>query len=125
MIIGRVIHGEGIGKSQGYATANLLLPTGRTQLKSGVYAAVACFRDGQYYNSALIVTSQPHKVEIHLMDYDGSDFYGEEISVEPIQKVSEVHSADTMEELRHKIDDDLWRIQAVLSERKQPDVALE
>lgn len=114
MVRGRVIRGQGIGKAQGYPTANLDIGPEKTQLGSGVYAARAWF-ERVPYGAALIVASLPYKVEIHLFDYRGPDFYGAFIVVEPIQKVSEVISAGSPQELQQKITEDIRRIQAILA----------
>ena len=113
MITGKVIHGDGVGKSQGYATANLNIGPERTKLKAGCYATWAKFR-GQRHPAALIVASQAAKVEVYLLDYNGPDFYGEEIAIDPIQKVSEVVHADSLTELKAKVDEDLRQIRIIL-----------
>ena len=118
MIVGKVIHGDGIGKSQGYATANLDISPERTKLKSGCYATWVRFR-GQKHPAALIVASQAAKVEVHLLDYAGLDFYGEQITVDPIQKVSEVVHVESLPELKAKMDKDIVLIRSVLEKIKR------
>ena len=113
MIKGKVIHGDGIGKSQGYATANLDIGSDRTQLKSGVFAARTKCCD-KWWDSALIVASDDKKVEVYLFGYEGGDFYGKYVEVEPVQKVSEIIPADSLEELQNKIEEDLRKIKVIL-----------
>lgn len=112
MIVGRVIHGDGMGKSQGYATANLDLEPAETP-PPGCYAATVRWRQGEY-PAALIVGSAPGKVEVHLIDYAGADFYGEEMQVEPGQKVSETMAVDSAAALNAKMDEDLRQIRIIL-----------
>ena len=114
MIVGKVIHGDGRGKSQGYATANLELGRERTLLEAGCYAAWAEFH-GYKHSAALIVGAQAAKVEVYLLDYVGPDFYGEEITVDPIKKVSEVMHVNSFSHLKAKMDQDIVWIRSVLA----------
>ncbi len=116
MIRGEVIHGDSIGKTQGWPTANIAVDPKRTQLKSGCYAGRALL-DGQQYDAAIIIASKPYKVEVYLLDYSGPDFYGKVLSAEAVQKVSEVINAKG-DELRAKIKEDIRRIKRILQDRK-------
>lgn len=106
------MRGDGIGKSQGYPTANLLFSPGAARFASGVYAARAGL-DSIEYGAALVVASSPYKVEVHLLGYEGPDFYGKDVAVETVKKVSEVISSDSMD-LKEKIEEDIRRIREVL-----------
>jgi riboflavin kinase / FMN adenylyltransferase len=109
IIKGRVVHGNGIGKSQGYATANLELDSIKSE--SGVFAAkTKCF--GKMWDSALVIAE--NKIEVYLFDYTGEDFYGEILEVEPLEKVSEVVRFDSIGELKSKIEVDLKKIKELL-----------
>ena len=115
MLKGLVVHGEGVGKNLGYATANV--EVGDTcPLNSGIYAARAKLR-GADYNAALVILPPPRKskIEVYLLEYEGADFYGAELVVDPIQKVSEVIGFDEVDELREKIAVDLELVKAVLA----------
>lgn len=114
MIKGEVIHGDSIGKTQGWPTANIAVDPQKTQLSSGCYAGTAQL-DGVTYKAAIVIASKPYKVEVYLLDYSGSDFYGKIISAEALQKVSEVIDAQG-EELHAKIAEDIRRIRIILGD---------
>lgn len=78
IVKGRVIRGEGIGKTTGYPTANL----NRRYFKShpvpkGVYAAIATVGNNRY--QSLVIIGIPFvrgrrdfKIEVHLLNFKGS-----------------------------------------------------
>ena len=105
MLRGRVVHGDSVGKINGHPTANFGLSPARISLSSGVYAALALM-NRKKFKAALVIGVDPGKVEVHFLDYQGQDFYGEQIEVEPIQKVSEIEKFETEKERREKHDDD-------------------
>lgn len=106
MILGRVVYGDGLGKKLGFPTANLDITVERTGLKAGVYAAYA-FLNKKKYQAALAIQEKLNKVEVHLLDYSGQDFYGECLEVEPLQLVSGMEKCETREELIVKIGRDV------------------
>ena len=106
MIAGPVVRGDGIGKTYGCPTANLALRRTQVPFHSGVYAAHATL-NREVYKAALVIQEKPWKIEVHLLDYEGSDFYGQQLSVDPVQKISEIEKYDSEEELKVKIKADL------------------
>lgn len=106
MLSGPVVNGDGVGKTFGCPTANLSLRRSQVSLSSGIYAAAATL-NREVYKAALVIQEKPWKVEVHLLDYNGPDFYGQHISVDPVQKVSEIESYDSTDELKDKIQADL------------------
>ncbi len=106
MIVGKVIHGEGIGKKLGFATANLDLDVSDLEIAEGVYAAKAN-HGGNVYNAALIILAKSNKVEVFLFDYTGQDIYGEKLQVEYLEKVSEIEIFEKKEDLVEKIKKDI------------------
>lgn len=115
MFSGKVIHGSGIGKELGCATANLDVDPKKTQLREGVYAGKAIFENKEYM-AAISIQHSKKKVEVHLLDYAGPDFYGSSLSAEAIQQVSQMEPLDTVAELREKIQKDLIMIRNIFEE---------
>ncbi len=113
MLSGPVVNGDGIGKTYGCPTANLSLRRSQVKLHSGVYAATATL-NREVYKAALVIQEKPWKVEVHLLDYKGPDFYGQHISIDPVQKVSEIESYDSIDELKEKIASDLELVREFL-----------
>ena len=112
MFRGRVIHGDGKGKTLGYPTANIDIPPQKTKLKDGIYAVYAHLNDKRY-KAAAYINSKRQRVEVYLLYYRGPDFYGSELGVDPIQKVSEIVSVHSEEELIEKIKTDIKLIKAM------------
>ena len=101
-----------MGEKYGYPTANLDTKLQDTFLKVGVYAGYA-WHGNKKYPAAIVLQNTPWKVEIHLLGYSG-DLYGEELKVEAIERVSEVETCDTEEELIAKIRHDIELVKEIL-----------
>lgn len=113
MFRGKVISGDGIGKTLGYPTANLDTPREAVTLRTGVYAAYAtCL--GKKYRAALAIHEKPWKVEVHFIDYDGADCRGRVVEVEAKQKISEMEHFDSVKDLKNKICDDIELVKRIL-----------
>ncbi len=113
MFKGIVIHGDKMGRAMGYPTANLDISIKDTKCKPGIYAALVTLKKKQY-KAALVINTAENKVEAHLFDYSGAEFYGAHVEVDPIQKVSEIEYYDNLEDLKEKIDDDIRLVKKVL-----------
>jgi len=93
---GMVVRGEGRGKGLGFPTANLWVPAnGKLIPPPGVYAVRAGLKKGLFGGAMHIgprptFRGSPPTIELHLIDFDG-DLYGEQIRVEFIQFLREVH----------------------------------
>lgn len=112
MFGGIVVHGDGLGKGLGYPTANLNIAPRATKCKDGVYAAKAYLHKKQY-KAALIIQEEVKKVEAYLFDYEGGDFYGLYMEIEPVQKVSEIEAYESEKGLVQKIEKDIELIRQI------------
>ncbi|OIO19599.1 MAG: hypothetical protein CO029_04535 [Candidatus Magasanikbacteria bacterium CG_4_9_14_0_2_um_filter_41_10] len=115
MLGGKIIRGDGIGRTLGFPTANIDISPDKVHFDAGVYAARATLF-GNVYKAALVIMKQPLKVEAHLLDYSGDDIYGQEIHFEPVQRVSTLERYDTMEELKRKIEKDILLVRVVFKD---------
>jgi riboflavin kinase/FMN adenylyltransferase len=116
MLRGTVVHGDGLGKGTGYPTANINARRSDIKFSVGIYAAEATLHE-KVYKVALVIRDNPFKVEAYFIDYSGEDFYGEEITISPIQKVSELERYDSMDELKEKIRADVAMVTAFFADR--------
>lgn len=112
MFGGLVVHGDGLGKGLGYPTANLNISPKSTKCSDGVYAAKV-FLNRKEYKAALIIQENVKKVEAYLFEYEGGDFYGLYMDIEPVQKVSEIEAYESEEKLKQKIERDIQLIREV------------
>lgn len=116
MIEGVVIHGEGIGKTLGYPTANLDKQIDTISLQNGVYAAKT--KIGPHmYDSALIIIKERGKCEVHILNFDG-DLYGKQLAVDPIERVSAIERFDSTKELIEKMGRDIAAVTACLQKEQ-------
>lgn len=116
MLRGTVVHGDGLGKGLGYPTANLNIHRTEAKFAVGIYAAEAVLRNN-IYQAALVINDEPWKVEVYFINYQGPDFYGEEIKISPIQKVSHIEHYDSLDELKEKIYADVALVNEFFAER--------
>lgn len=112
---GRVIHGEKIGRTLGYPTANIDITAEALPLEAGVYASYVTV-EGKQYQGALVILSTPWKVEVHIIDMPPHDLYGEMISLEVKQKVSDIIRFESVDALKKKISDDVLLIRKIFTE---------
>lgn len=102
---GAVVHGEALGRTMGFPTANLQVDVSMTAPNEGVYVTITQV-DGILYKSFTNYGSKPTfendkiLLETHLFDFDG-DLYGKEIKVyfmDNIRGVKKFPSIDALKE---------------------------
>jgi riboflavin kinase/FMN adenylyltransferase len=119
-IQGMVVKGEGRGKSLGFPTANLWVPgDGKLIPPPGVYAVRAGVKRGVFGGALHIgprptFRGSPPTIELHLMDFDG-DLYGDQIRVEFIQFLREVHPFSSASALVDQLKLDVSAARAALA----------
>jgi riboflavin kinase/FMN adenylyltransferase len=108
-LTGVVVHGEGRGRTLGFATANVNLGHGDKLLpREGIYAVRAAFRT--YQGAGLLhlgprptFRGSPPSIELHLLDFEG-DLYGEQLRVEFLTRLRDVlpfaSAAELVEQMR-------------------------
>ncbi|GGF06594.1 riboflavin biosynthesis protein [Chishuiella changwenlii] len=86
-ITGKVVHGDKIGRTLGFPTANLEVDSNKLIPKDGVYA-VDVFVDNKKYLGLLsigyretVTNSREHRVEVNILNFN-KDIYGETIRLE-------------------------------------------
>jgi len=84
---GDVVHGAGLGRTIGFATANVRPPEGRLIPARGVYAARVTLQDGSAHTAAVNIGHRPTVegngrllIEAHLLDFD-ADIYDTPITI--------------------------------------------
>jgi riboflavin kinase/FMN adenylyltransferase len=116
-ITGKVIHGEKLGRTIGFPTANLLLKRLKAPI-SGVFA-VKVTVDGNEIDGVANVGHRPtvkgtrSQLEVHLFGFD-RELYGKSISVTPIKKLREEQKFDSFELLKKQIVEDAKQAKLIL-----------
>lgn len=108
LVTGRVIHGSGIGKTLGFATANLLINEVKILPKIGVYGVIGQV-SGKKVKGFCNVGYQPTfnrkrrlVVEVHFFNFN-KDIYGENICIYFIKRIRDEIKFSSIEELKAKL----------------------
>jgi len=123
---GTVIHGNHLGRTLGYPTANLDLdPETPLTYSFGVYVVKALVRGREYGGMANFgirptISDNHVTVEVHIFDFD-SDIYGERIYVEVVRRLRDEEKFDSLEALVTKMDQDRNEARKILSGIINPD----
>ena len=122
MFGGIVIDGDKLGKTYGFPTANLDSTKKDVKFQPGIYAGW-CKLNKKRYTMALIIREEPvWKVEVYLLDYDGPDFYGSYLQVEPVQQVASIAKFVSSKDLIKKIKRDISLVEEWLLTVKSPKI---
>ncbi len=118
---GIVTHGDSIGRTLGFPTANISIkPEYQLIEKTGVYATIVKV-DGKDYLSMTYIGRRPTisnglptSTETYIMDFDGN-LYGKEIRVTFVDRVRDEMTFDNLERLKSQIQEDKANIIRILS----------
>jgi len=120
VVVGRVEHGAGRGRTIGIPTANLGgVPAQKLLPPDGVYAAWVETRTGRY-GGMLNQGGKPtfgdgrRSIEVHLFGFSG-DLYDEFVKVEWVERLRDVRKFDSPAALITQLQDDRARAEALLS----------
>lgn len=115
-ISGMVVKGRQLGRTIGFPTANLVLSDPNKMVPAdGVYA-VKVIMHNQTYGGMLNAGYRPtvdgtvHSIEVHLFDFD-RDIYGENLTVEFVDKLRDEQRFANVELLRNQLEKD--KLQAI------------
>jgi riboflavin kinase/FMN adenylyltransferase len=122
-LTGEVVRGEGRGSSIGIPTANLGVWPKRAMPDSGVYAGWAEM-NGKLLQAVTNIGVRPTfedqllapVVESHLLDYDGDEFYGEELRLHFVARLREEKRFSGVDELLEQIQKDIQAARKLLAD---------
>jgi riboflavin kinase/FMN adenylyltransferase len=108
---GTVVHGDKLGRTLGYPTANLqYTEVDKIHLGEGVYAVTATV-NGQHFQGMLSIGKRPtvdgtiEKVEVNIFDFD-QEIYGETITVQVHHYIRGQERYSSLDALKAQIDQD-------------------
>ncbi len=124
-IIGKVVPGDGRGKTIGIPTANIETIAERAIPQAGVYACRVIWR-GETYPAVTNVGVRPTfetepvppRVEAHIMDFS-HDLYGEELKLEFIARLRAERRFESIDALVAQIHQDIEDGRRILAESNQ------
>ncbi len=109
---GRVVPGDGRGKTLGFPTANLSLSPLRLRPAPGVYVVQARVQDTVYPGVAHLgarptFDRETPVLEVHLLDFPGDTLYGQEMTVDLLARLRDVQRFSSPEALRDAVQEDV------------------
>lgn len=110
-LTGTVVHGQHIGTSIGFPTANLAIPAAKLIPQAGVYAAKVNQRKAlvNIGHNPTFGEHQPLSVEVHIPDFCG-DLYGQTLSVELLRYLRADQHYPTPQDLINQIHRDIKQL---------------
>ena len=120
-LCGTVVHGNKIGRTIGFPTANLMLSYKLKLIpQDGVYAAFAIFK-GKSYKAMLNIGLKPtvlgseRSIEVHMFDFD-REIYGEYLEIELVEKIRDEQTFPNLERLKYQLEQDRDSVLKILSD---------
>lgn len=108
-ICGTVVHGNTIGRTIGFPTANIQVDDPHKALpKNGVYAVKVQVEGDSWKNAILNIGTNPTvgneavTIEVHILDFAG-DLYGKKITLSMQRYIREEKRFDSLSQLREQI----------------------
>jgi riboflavin kinase/FMN adenylyltransferase len=121
-LTGTVIHGNKIGKSLGFPTANLELAHNHKLLPPGGIYAVYAHHQGQRYGGMLYIGDRPSlqqyhnkTIEINLFDFD-KEIYGDKLQIELVKRTRDDAKFENLEALSKRLAQDRKETQQIISQ---------
>jgi len=117
-LCGKVAHGEKIGRTLGFPTANIALKRQVSPVR-GVFAVKLYWDNSDTYEGVANVGFRPTvngqvcQLEVHLFDFDG-DLYGKTVEVELVAKIRDEQPFQSLEALKKQINNDADKAKALL-----------
>lgn len=118
ILCGRVAHGEKIGRTLGFPTANIALKRQVSPVR-GVFAVKVYWDDSDIYDGVANVGFRPTvngqvcQLEVHLFDFD-DDLYGRTVEVELVAKIRDEQPFKSLDALKKQINNDADKAKALL-----------
>ena len=111
---GRVVAGQKIGRQIGFPTANLKVDVLKLIPSDGVYVVEVIVKK-DIYKGILNIGSRPtvagneRTIEVHIMEYEGNELYGEELELHFLHFLRHEQRFSSLDDLREQIRKDFNR----------------
>ncbi|QIR15205.1 bifunctional riboflavin kinase/FAD synthetase [Shewanella aestuarii] len=116
---GKVAHGQKIGRTIGFPTANIALKRKVVPVR-GVFAVKLYWQDSDIYEGVANIGYRPTvqgqvcQLEVHLLDFSG-DLYGKRVEVELVAKIRDEQPFESLDALKKQILNDANEAKALFS----------
>lgn len=120
-IEGLVIHGDKIGRTLNFPTANLKVDPEKLIPKKGVYLFQTIYNSKNYYGLVHIgtrptVEGEEDRIEAFLFDFD-QEIYNKKLKISFLQKIREEKKFNSIEELRKQIELDYHKAKNLVNKK--------
>ncbi|WP_299002692.1 bifunctional riboflavin kinase/FAD synthetase [uncultured Shewanella sp.] len=118
VLSGKVFHGDKIGRTLGFPTANIALKRQVSPVR-GVFAVKCYWQGSDVYEGVANVGFRPTikgqkcQLEVHLFDFYG-DLYGKAVKVELVAKIRDEQPFKSLDALKQQIKNDADKARALL-----------
>jgi riboflavin kinase/FMN adenylyltransferase len=118
---GKVVHGNRVGRSIGFPTANIWLPKNNLPIK-GVFSVKISLDMSELYGIANIgirptVGGTSPVLEVNIFDFK-KEIYGKRVKVEFVKKIRDEKKFDSLEDLKKQIAKDVSTAKEQLLDEK-------
>lgn len=100
----QVVHGQKIGRTISYPTANLEIDHPNKLIPANGVYAVKCLIDGEYFNGMMNIGNNPtiegkgFSIEVHIFDFH-KEIYGQTVEIQCVSRLREEKKFASLEEL--------------------------
>jgi len=122
-ISGKVVHGKKMGRSIGFPTANIVVKENYKLIPAdGIYAVKVCNKykkmDGMLnIGQRPTVGGENKTIEVNIFDFN-EDIYDNEISIEFVDHIRSEVKFDSLDALKHQLEEDEQAVRSRLSKLK-------
>lgn len=107
-ITGEIIKGNQIGRTIGFATANIVYPPELITIPYGVYSVETNFGHGiANFGTRPTLNGSNATLEVHILNFN-EDIYGENIIVKFNRKIRDEKKFNSLDELKKQIENDIY-----------------
>lgn len=120
-IEGRVIHGDKIGRTLNFPTANLEVNSEKLIPKKGVYLVESLYNFKKYYGLVHIgtrptVEGEEDRIEVFLFDFD-QEIYNEKLKISFLHKIRDEQKFNSIDELKTQIELDYHKAKNLINKK--------
>ena len=112
MLSGNIVHGDKMGRTINYPTANIEVDKNKLIPKAGVYLVKITFQSEDFFGM-LNIGIETNKIEVHVFNFS-KDIYGQKIIIKLINRLRDGMSFKNSQELKKQLQNDENECKAIL-----------
>ena len=112
MLSGNIVHGDKMGRTINYPTANIKVDKNKLIPKAGVYLVKTTFQSEDFFGM-LNIGIKTNKIEVHIFNFS-KDIYGQKIIIKLINRLRDGMNFKNSEALKKQLQNDENECKAIL-----------